>query len=171
MKTKSKIRVAYNPGVGIAYIITNKLTGEKRNVSTLSSRDIEQKPWRSPQGTPHGEEFFKVKSGKKKAGFTYYKFMNSAQLSECLSDDGVWLFSGLKPDGTILPRLDTIIKKEKTVTEVSEGSSNIVRSTVEKVDNIVMNEEVIKEKVESISVDDFSASEQINELLKQVEQV
>jgi hypothetical protein len=34
-----------------------------------------------------------------------------------------------------------------------------------------MNEEVIKEKVESISVDDFSASEQINELLKQVEQV
>ncbi len=166
----SKIRVIFNPGVGISYIITNKKTGEKRNISTLSSRDVDQKPWRSPRGTAQGQEFFKAKSGKKKTGFTYYKFMNSIQHPECLSDDGIWLFDGVKTDGTILPRLSEIVKKEKA--PVPESGSNVIRAIVEKVDtSVAMTNEVIKEKVESITVDDFSASEQLLELLSEKTQV
>lgn len=167
----SKIRTTYNPGVGIAYIITNRKNGETVNISTLSSRDVDQKPWRSPRGTPQGEEFFKAKSGKKKTGFTYYKFMNSVQHVECISDDGVWLFTGQKPDGTILTKLTNIIKKEKQAVAPVIGN-NTVRSLVESIDsNVVMSDVTIKEKVESISVDDFSSSEQLLELLSEKEQV
>lgn len=162
----TKIRTTYSPGVGIAYIITNKITGEKKNVSTLSSRDIDQKPWRSPRGTIPGNEFFKAKSGKKKIGFTYFKFMNSNQHPECLSDDGIWLFDGVKLDGTILPKLSEIVRKEKII--IPEISNKSIRATVEKIDvSIDMTNADIKEKIESISVDDFSADDQLIELLSE----
>jgi hypothetical protein len=168
----SKIRTTYNPGVGIVYIIENTKTGEKIKASTLTTRDADQKPWRSPRGTPEGQEFFKMKSGNKKKGFSYYKFMNSIKHETCLSEDGNWLFTGLKPDGTVIPKLTDIVKKERTTTELPEIGSNVVRSKVEKVDTAApMTTERIKEQIESISVDDFSAADQLQELLSEKETV
>jgi hypothetical protein len=167
----SKIRTIYNPGVGIVYKITNRKTGEQIEASTLTTRDAEQKPWRSPRGTKEGEEFFKMKSGTKKSGFTYFKFMNSIKNTECLTHDGEWLFTGLKPNGTVIPKLMDIVKKEKKE-EVSEISGNQIRYTVEKIDDtIAMSEENIKEKVESINTDDFSDLGQLSQLLAEKELV
>lgn len=167
----SKIRTIYNPGVGIVYLIENTKTGEKIKASTLTTRDVDQKPWRSPRGTPDGQEFFKMKSGNKKRGFSYYKFMNSVKNEKCLSEDGNWMFTGLKPDGAVIPKLVDIVKKEKTE-DTSETSSNVVRNTVERVDESVLMETTdVKEKVESISTDDFMAADQLQELLSEKESV
>ncbi len=168
----SKIRTVFNPGVGIVYIIENTKTGEKIKASTLTTRDVDQKPWRSPRGTSEGQEFFKMKSGNKKKGFSYYKFMNSIKHETCLSEDGNWLFIGLKPDGVIIPKLIEMVKKERTATDVPEIGSNVVRSRVEKIDTAApMSSQRIKEKIESISVDDFSAVDQLQELLSEKETV
>jgi hypothetical protein len=165
----SKIRTVYNPGVGISYIIKNSKTGEKIKASTLTTRDADQKPWRSPRGTPEGQEFFKMKSGNKKKGFTYYKFMNSIQHETCLSEDGIWMFTGLKSDGSVIPKISEIVKKERSA-DLPETGSNVVRSKVEKVDTAApMSNRHIKEKIESISIDDFSAVDQLQELLSEKE--
>lgn len=162
----SKIRTNYNPGVGIVYIIKNTKTGELIKASTLTTRDDDQKPWRSPRSTIEGQEFFKAKSGSKKKGFTYYKFMNSIKNKQCLSEDGLWLFTGLKPDGTTIPKIiDTIKFDKKSLPTII---SNIVRSKVEKIDTVaIMSADHIKEKIDSISMDDFSADDHLQQLLSE----
>ena len=90
MTTNEKIRTLYNPGVGMRYNIRNLVTGLIEIASILTVRDVEQKPWRSPKGTPAGQEFFKMKLGSKKTGFTIIKFMNSVRNDKCVSEDGQW---------------------------------------------------------------------------------
>lgn len=111
MPRSKRIRTLYNPAVGCRYLIKNTKTGDIESASTLTVRDVDQKPWRSPKGTPAGEEFFKMKIGKKQTGFTYIKFINSALNEKCLSDDGEWEFLAQTPDGKKLPKLTTGKKK------------------------------------------------------------
>jgi hypothetical protein len=117
MTTNEKIRTLYNPGVGMRYNIKNTKTGETQVASTLTVRDVDQKPWRSPKGTPAGQEFFKMKLGSKKEGFSFIKFMNSIKNTKCLSEDGQWEFVGERPDGSTIPLLSIsereIVVKEK----------------------------------------------------------
>lgn len=168
----SKIRTIYNPGVGIVYIIENTKTGEMIKVSTLTTRDADQKPCRSPMGTPEGREFFKVKSGSKKNGFTYYKFMNSIKCQTCLSEDGLWRFTGMKPDGVAIPKITDILKKERIAGPALDSGSNTIKATIEKIDSApAMPFDIIKEKIEAISVDDFSATDLLQELLLHKENV
>lgn len=168
----SKIRTIYNPGVGIVYFIKNTKTGEEIEASTLTTRDADQKPWRSPRGTLEGQEFFKMKSGSKKIGFSYYTFMNSIKNDQCLSSDGEWLFTARKPSGNIIQKLVDIIKKEKVASTESEFSGNQIRYKVDKIntESIPMSDESIKEKINSISTDDFSANDQLLELLSKESQ-
>ena len=105
-KIRNGIRTLYNPKVGCAYVLINTSTGERSQGSTLTIRDNDQKPWRSPKSTPQGEEFFKMKSGTKREGFSYYKFMNSIIHPKCLSEDGVWEFIGVRPNGQALTRVE-----------------------------------------------------------------
>jgi len=163
----SKIRTTYNPGVGIVYKITNTETGEQIEASTFTTRDADQKPWRSPRGTKEGEEFFKMKSGTKKVGFTYYKFMNSVKNNKCLSSDGKWEFTGLKPNGIIIPKLTEIVKKEKSKEETQENSRSEIRYKVEKIEVPNVIDKKLKEKIESISADDFSNNDQLTQLLEE----
>lgn len=118
MSNNERVRTLYNPGVGMRYNITNVDTGEVIVASTLTVRDVDQKPWRSPKGTENGKEFFKMKIGTKRDGFTYIKFINSIKNEKCLSEDGVWEFNGVRPDGSALPLLsiserDIVIKSKK----------------------------------------------------------
>lgn len=118
MPRSKRIRTLYNPAVGCKYLIKNTKTGAIESASTLTVRDVDQKPWRSPKGTPVGEEFFKMKIGKKQTGFTYIKFINSALNEKCLSDDGEWEFMAETPDGKKLPKL-TVGQKKSTKKKVT----------------------------------------------------
>ena len=119
MSKNDRIRTLYNPGVGMRYNITNTETGEVAVASTLTTRDVDQKPWRSPKGTDTGQEFFKMKLGTKKDGFKYIKFINSIKNERCVSEDGKWEFNGVRPDGSTLPLLsiserDIVVKNKKS---------------------------------------------------------
>jgi hypothetical protein len=167
-----QIRTTFNPGVGIAYLIENVKTSIKIKASTLTSRDPDQRPWRSPANTPEGQEFFKMKSGTKKKGFIYYKFMNSNKLEKCLSEDGNWMFSGERTNGTNTKKQSDIKKVEFGDDDCTEITNNIIRSKVEiNVDSVIMSDRLIKEKIESISVDDFSSTDQLTDLLSEKENV
>ena len=117
MSSEKRIRTLYNPSVGCQYLIKNLETNDIVKASTLTVRDSDQKPWRSPKGTPPGQEFFKVKMGRKQTGFTYIKFINSSLYEKCISDDGKWEFLAQTPDGKILPKLFTCEKVGKKVSQ------------------------------------------------------
>lgn len=116
-RVRKGIRTLYNPKVGCSYVVVNVNTGERSQGSTLTIRDHDQKPWRSPKSTPSGEEFFKMKSGTKRGGFVYYKFMNSINNPKCLSEDGVWEFIGLRTNGEVLQRVED--SNQESTDEVS----------------------------------------------------
>lgn len=127
-----RTRTIYNPKVGCAYKMRNTQTGEILIGSTLTIRDPDQKPWRSPKDTPQGQEFFKMKSGTKREGFTYYKFMNSNQNSQCLSEDGVWEFIGQTAEGYDINKInDQKEKKEETKKIVAQVNSNTTLEQIE----------------------------------------
>jgi hypothetical protein len=151
------VRCLFNPGVGLAYFIQNIKTGEQIKASTLTIRDVEQKPHRSPKGTPASGEFFKMKSGTKKSGFTYYIFKNSIQFPQCISDDGVWLFTGKKANGDILPRIADVLKKNNKEEESSSSGNSEVRYKIEQLDDISMSDEKIEEAMNITNEDDFSS--------------
>lgn len=101
---KKKPRIRFNPRVGMRYLIRVIETGEEIICSTLCARDKDQKPYRTPAGTPAGEEFFKVKIGskRKKSGFTYITFMNSVTRVPTISKCGKYEFTGARPNGEAL---------------------------------------------------------------------
>ena len=158
------VKCIFNPGVGLAYYIQNIKTGEQIKASTLTIRDVEQKPHRSPKGTKSENAFFKMKSGTKKKGFIYYIFKNSIQFPQCISDDGVWLFTGKKANGDMLPRIADVLKKNNKEDEESKGSSE-VRYKIENIDeDISMSDEKIEEAMNITNEDDF-ASENLLSIL------
>lgn len=155
---KKKVRTLYNPAVGCRYYIVNRRTGKKFIASTLTVRDKEQKPWRSPKGTPFGQEFFKMKLGSKKEGFEYIIFMNSSMNKECVSDDKKWEFTGESPNGTVIPRLDKeekikpkkIIKQRKTKAKKEESEEEVKSEPVSITEDIFSSQFINKQKVKEL---------------------
>jgi hypothetical protein len=161
----NKNSAAFNPGVGLCYFITEIKTGKQVRAATLCVRDDDQRPWRSSRSCPDKKMWFKMKIGTKRDGFTYIKFMNSNQHSKCLSEDGVYEFTGLKLNGDFLPRLSEIPKKKKVINEETLINNNQVRYKIENGDNSVMSSEKIQENVQKSILDDFTNDTQLQGLL------
>ena len=161
MTTNEKIRTLYNPGVGMRYNIRNTVTGLVEVASTLTVRDVDQKPWRSPKGTPAGQEFFKMKLGSKKTGFSVIKFMNSVRNDKCVSEDGQWEFVGERPDGSVVPLLsiserEIVVKEKKSKVRRKEAKGQTVTAVPAPV---VLS-------TESISKTDYCNLDMLNQLLE-----
>jgi hypothetical protein len=149
------IRTIYSPGVAMVYIIHNLKTGEDHKASTCGVKDIECKPWRSPKGTPHGKEFFKMKLGNKKNGFQIITFLNSSIYNQCISEDGEWEFKGIRPDGGILQKVAEVqynkketpkcvpITDKKTKVIIQNIDDNKVYASIEEIHNTIENEEFV----------------------------
>ncbi len=161
MTTNEKIRTLYNPGVGMRYNIKNLKTGSVEIASTLTVRDVDQKPWRSPKGTPAGQEFFKMKLGSKKTGFSVMKFMNSVRNDKCISEDGQWEFVGERPDGSVIPLL-SISEREIVVKE----KKSKVRRKEAKGQTIATVSAPVVLSTESISKTDYCNLDMLNQLLE-----
>lgn len=153
MPREKSIRTLYNPAVGCQYLIKNLETGNIETASTLTIRDVEQKPWRSPKGTPAGEEFFKMKMGKKKTGFTYIKFINSSLCDKCISEDGKWEFLAETPSGKKLPRLSHVKVSSKTVSSKNNAKKK-VKNTKKEEPAIEIREDIFDN--EFVDVDSIS---------------
>lgn len=167
-------RTLYNPEPGSAFLITNVKTGVKIKASILTYRDVAQIPVRSSYTTKEGDEFFKMKSGDSKNGFSYYKFKNSSLYKLCLSDDDLWEFTGEKVNGLSLKKISDIVKKKKIKDKEEEDLDvidNIVRWKIEKIDETVLNtitEDDIKEKISSVLENDFIDLSCLNNLQDKV---
>lgn len=165
-----KIRTLFNPGVAMVYLITNLETGEQISAATCGIKDINFKPWRSPKGTPHGKEFFKMKLGSKKDGFTPITFINSSMFDKCVSDDGKWEFTGDRPDGGKIYKLTEqsnrpAPKKKETTEPTNPMLARRVKSVVEKIkdNNLPINKVQMQT---AISNEEFVAIDEINSILK-----
>jgi hypothetical protein len=159
-----KVRTIYNPGVAMVYVIKNTRTGETATAATCGIKDVDFKPWRSPKGTPKGQEFFKMKLGSKKDGFKSITFLNSSMQNSCLSDDGEWEFTGLRPDGGTIPKLtDPRAVKQKSTIEYAQPSKK-VKATIEKVENNKLN--VNKNQIHAtIENEEFVDMTEMNKIL------
>jgi hypothetical protein len=109
-----KVTTHYNPSLGIRYFVRNTKTDEKIIGKTLSPKNAEHLPVRSNRDTPHGEEFFKMEIDG-----NVHKFMNSIELPNCMSEDGKWEFTGLRPNGKSISR-DRSKKKIQHTYDLSE---------------------------------------------------
>lgn len=148
MARNKKIRTLYNPAVGCQYQIKNLKTDTIHVASTLTVRDADQKPWRSPKGTPQGEEFFKMKIGKKQTGFTYIKFINSSLKTDCISDDGEWEFLAITPDGKQLPKLTDGLPARSNSSKIVKPKK-VIKQKVQKQEkkedkSVVITEDIFK---------------------------
>ena len=160
-----KVRTIYNPGVAMVYVIKNTRTGETANAATCGIKDVDFKPWRSPKGTPKGQEFFKMKLGSKKDGFKSITFLNSSMQSSCISDDGEWEFIGIRPDGGTIPKLTdpTPINNKKSTVEYAHLSKK-VKTSIEKVNNNELN--VNKNQIHAtIQNEEFVDMTEMNKIL------
>lgn len=84
--------IIFKPVFGCRYIITNK-NGDTTIGRVLGANDKKlYGDIRSPRKCERGTEFFKVLIGDK-----VIKMMNSNQNKSCVSDDGVWIFTGDRP--------------------------------------------------------------------------
>lgn len=161
-KLRKSVRTIYNPKVGCQYIIENVQTGERMVASTLTIRDPEQTPWRSPKSTPPGQEFFKMKSGTKRGGFTYYKFMNSIQNVDCISEDGQWKFIGQRPDGEIVPRVIDVCKNKEKDNKSTKAMTAVAQAKPEPEPEEECSEEELREEILD---SEFSNPSALDELL------
>ena len=159
-----RTRTIYNPKVGCKYRIRNVQTGEILIGSTLTIRDPDQKPWRSPKDTPQGHEFFKMKTGTKREGFTYYKFMNSNLNGKCLSEDGQWEFVGQTGDGYDINKVNELKnKKEETKKIVAHVNSTATSQEVE-----VVEEQPTPEDIrEDIMNSEYSNASALDKLMNE----
>jgi hypothetical protein len=89
-----KVSTHFNPALGIKYIITDVITGEKVTGRTLGVKDLDHRPIRSTRETPPGDEFFKMI-----VGGNVYKFLNSIKYDGCFSECGKYKFDGTRPGG------------------------------------------------------------------------
>lgn len=160
-----KIRTIYNPGVAMVYIIQNTKTGELINSSTCGIKDVDFKPWRSPKGTPLGQEFFKVKIGNKRSGFKSITFLNSSIYDKCLSEDGEWEFIGKRPDGGTIRKLIDMPYEVKDVSTKSPLVNNRVISSIEKIqnNNLSLSTNQIHQTIEN---EEFIDMDEMNKILK-----
>lgn len=94
-RTKTLTNLTLKPTVGMAAVVREVATGNILRVSTLGNRDKDQAPICKFSGD---KPFFKVKLGKKKAGFTYHTFLCAPELKTCRTSDGKyeWLNKTLK---------------------------------------------------------------------------
>lgn len=164
MTNNEKVRTLYNPGVGMRYNVKNLKTNEIEVASTLTVRDVDQKPWRSPKGTPAGQEFFKMKMGSKKEGFVILKFMNSVKNSKCLSEDGNWEFIGERPDGSTVPLLsiserEIVVKDRKPKVRRKDKDAPVTQAQPAAKSQVALSKE-------SINNDDFCNLDALNEILE-----
>lgn len=168
---KSKVRTLYRTAVGVNYIIKNLKTNEEIVATTLNNRDKDRRPWRSPKGTPPGQEFFWMKLGNSKKGFIYIKFMNSSLNDRCLSDDGVWEFIGRRPNGQILPKLneksDNAKASKKTTKKKTTKRKKPVKSKSSRKKKSTNNDSKEYKTITKKDLKgDFYDEEAIDELLK-----
>lgn len=159
-------RTIYNPGVAMVYVIQNTQTGECINASTCGIKDVDFKPWRSPKGTPLGEEFFKMKIGSKKEGISSITFLNSCKYDKCLSTDGIWEFIGKRANGGVIPKLSTLQSKDKNVVTSSIiVIDNRVTSSIDRVkdNNLSLSSNQIHQTIES---EEFVDMDEMNKILQ-----
>jgi hypothetical protein len=113
-----KITTHFNPSLGIKYVVKDTKNGSKVIGKTLSPKSKEHLPVRSSRETPVGEEFFKmVIEGE------VFKFMNSIQHDKCLSEDGRWEFTGLRPNGK---KLESRKNKKSSRSIINESDLEFV---------------------------------------------
>lgn len=154
MTVKEKARTLYNPGVAMRYVVINTATNEKTYASTLSVRDVTEKPWRTPKGTPKGQEFFKMKMKNSDGEKVIIKFINSVLHEKCLSEDGMWEFTGARPDGGELPFLT--IKHTPLTKSITEHKISVNKVDLPSIVSVVDH---------TPSSEDFCNQEELDRLL------
>ncbi len=109
-----KSSILFKPSLGCKYIFKNTKTNECKVGKVLGPCDKKKYgEIKSGRKCQRGKEFFKVLINDK-----IIKMMNSNLNSQCISDDGLWMFTGNKPDKTSQTKKK--VSKIKNIKPVAE---------------------------------------------------
>jgi hypothetical protein len=106
--------IIHKPSLGCKYVFENTKTKIKEVGKVLGPADKKKYgDIKSGRKCERGKEFFKVLINDK-----VFKMMNSNMNKECTSEDGVWLFTGVKPFKNKSDKKKKMVKvKNKPVVE------------------------------------------------------